>query len=83
MACNLSFIIKSEKVTGNHVQCICGCISETVLIKDVLTTAYLIAALAVTLGVQGHLSIAVFFQIGCFVIPIFLLISASLRPSGV
>jgi len=43
MACNLSFIVKSEgvlKVTGSHVHFESGSVLKTVLSKDVETTVH-------------------------------------------
>jgi len=43
MACDLSFIVKNErvlKVAGKHVHFICGSISKMVLDRDVVTTGH-------------------------------------------
>jgi len=43
MACNLSFIVKSEgvlKVTGSHIHFNSVSISKTVLDRDVITTGH-------------------------------------------
>jgi len=43
MACNLSFIVKSEgvlKVTGTHIHLKSGTISKTVLDRDNVTTGH-------------------------------------------